>query len=288
FAMCIEKARTMCPQIMNRQLLQLLGRQLRGNSNSCASPAVTPIPPWSEQPALLSESQRDRCMTELRNLPAYQRPKTLLMPHNKREKSAAAVLIALCVDRETKDVCLLYTRRSRHLRSHSLQISFPGGKRDEEDSSFTDCALRETEEEIGLPRYRIELWGESNPIVLPRTNSIVPVVGVVQDFNITQLKLNPDEVEEAFAIPIRSLILPTSTRHTQFRSGYSGPVFAVHPHRIWGITGYLTHVFLRCFLPKDMTPHALKTSIKFIRPYKLAPKLVHHHVEPKASEPSGK
>lgn len=177
---------------------------------------------------------------------------------------------------------MLYTRRARQLRSHSLQISFPGGKRDESDTSFTHCALRETEEEIGLPRQRIQIWGESSPIQLPRTSTIVPVIGVVEDFHVSQLQLNPDEVELAFTIPLNSLLAPTSTRHTQFRSGYSGPVFVVSPYRIWGITGYLTYVFLRCLLPCTMLPDALKTKIKFIRPYKSAPKLTHHHVEPKA------
>lgn len=167
------------------------------------------------------------------------------------------------------------------MRSHSLQISFPGGKRDESDTSFTHCALRETEEEIGLPRQRIQIWGESSPIQLPRTSTIVPVIGVVEDFHISQLQLNPDEVELAFTIPLNSLLAPASTRHTQFRSGYSGPVFVVSPYRIWGITGYLTYVFLRCLLPCTMLSDALKTKIKFVRPYKMAPQLTHHHVEPK-------
>lgn len=169
----------------------------------------------------------------------------------------------------SKAISLLYTRRSRHLRSHSLQISFPGGKRDEEDTSFLDCALRETEEEIGLPRNRVQVWGESNPLLLPRTSAIVPVIGVVKDFHMSELKLNSDEVEEAISIPLQSLLLPSAARHTQFRGGYSGPVFVVGEHRIWGITGYLTYVFLRCLLPSNMMCDALKSSIKFIRPYKI-------------------
>ncbi|KAH8270939.1 hypothetical protein KR044_002067, partial [Drosophila immigrans] len=226
---------------------------------------------------MLATEQRQRCMDNMRNLPAYQRPKS--MTHNKHEQSSAAVLIALCVERDTNAISLLYTRRSRHLRRHSLQISFPGGKRDETDADFVECALRETEEEIGLPRERVEVWGESKPILLPRTSAIVPVVGVVKDFHISQLQINYDEVEEAFSIPLTTLLMPSATRHTQFRLGYSGPVFVVDNYRIWGITGYLTHVFLRCFLPNHLKNDALKANIKFIRPYKVSPKLTHHHVE---------
>lgn len=177
------------------------------------------------------------------------------------------------------EVSILYTRRSRHLRSHSLQISFPGGKRDESDESFMDCALRETEEEIGLPRQRIQMWGEGKLLFLPRTAAIVPVVGVVHDFHVSELKINLDEVEEVFCIPINSLISPTATRHTQFRTGYSVPVFVVDQLRIWGITGYLTYFFLRSLLSSTMLPETLKTNMKYIRPYKLPPKLPHHHIE---------
>lgn len=77
-----------------------------------------------------------------------------------------------------------------------------------------DCALRETEEEIGLPRHRIQVWGEAKQLQLPRTSSIVPVVGVVPDFSLSELRLNWEEVEEAFSVPLTSLMLPKATRHT--------------------------------------------------------------------------
>ncbi|XP_064538488.1 mitochondrial coenzyme A diphosphatase NUDT8 [Drosophila montana] len=267
-----------CSLTRTRQLPQLVCRQLRSKSHN-APAASTTVLSAADFPILLAKEQRERCMEKLRKLPAFPRPKSLTP--NRHEKNSASVLIALCLERDTNEISLLYTRRSRHLRRHSLQISFPGGKRDETDTSFVDCALRETEEEIGLPRERIQIWGEANPIDLPRTATIVPVVGVVPDFHVSQLKLNWDEVEEAFSIPLNSLLTPSAARHTQFRTGYSGPVFVVDQHRIWGITGYLTYMFLRCLLPSSMLPSTLKTNIKFIRPYKVPPKLPHHHVEAK-------
>ncbi|XP_034479460.1 nucleoside diphosphate-linked moiety X motif 8 [Drosophila innubila] len=270
----------LCSEVIKRQLLQLTRRQMSSSSNRVAP--IGNVLTNDDFTLLLADEQRQKCMDKLRNLPTFERTRT--MAHNKREKRSAAVFIALCVERDTNAISLLYTRRSRHLRSHSLQISFPGGKRDDDDASFLDCALRETEEEIGLPRDRVQTWGESNPILLPRTSAIVPVIGVVKDFHVSELKLNCDEVEEVISIPLKSLLLPSATRHTQFRSGYSGPVFVVDQHRIWGITGYLTYVFLRCLLPSHMMCEALKTSIKFIRPYKIPPKLIHHHVEPKLND----
>ncbi|KAH8409261.1 hypothetical protein KR009_011381 [Drosophila setifemur] len=233
---------------------------------------------------MLGPENRSRCMEKMRCLPAFPRPKAL--GPNRHEKVTSAVLVALCQERGTHEVSLLYTRRSRHLRSHSFQISFPGGKRDEHDASDIDCALRETEEEIGLPRHRIDVWGEASKLHLPRTSAIVPVVGVVRDFSFSELRLNMEEVEEAFSVPLNSLMMPKSTRHTQFRSGYSGPVFAVDHYRIWGITGYLTHLFLHSLLPPRLLPDCLKTNIKYIRPFKMPPKASHPHHRQTATDPS--
>lgn len=102
--MCIDRVRSLCPRIMNRQILQLLCQRIRHKSSAAADPApaaaaASNIVSVSDWPMLLSEEQRNRCMTKLRSLPAYQRPPT--MPHNKREKSSAAVLIALCMETET-------------------------------------------------------------------------------------------------------------------------------------------------------------------------------------------
>ncbi|XP_017124658.1 nucleoside diphosphate-linked moiety X motif 8 [Drosophila elegans] len=272
----------------NRRAPQLLSHLNRLGSSSSAHTAGTSSsePPDPRQPNALEllgpESQR-RCMEKMRALPAFPRPKSLTP--SRREKQSSAVLIALCQDRGTDEISLLYTRRSRHLRSHSFQISFPGGRRDDQDASYVDCALRETEEEIGLPRHRIQVWGEAKQLHLPRTSSIVPVVGMVPDFSISELRLNCEEVEEAFSVPLQALMVPKATRHTQFRSGYSGPVFVVDHHRIWGITGYLTHLFLHSLLAPTQLPDCLRTNIKFIRPFKMPPKLPHHR-EHHATDPS--
>ncbi|EDX01627.1 nucleoside diphosphate-linked moiety X motif 8 [Drosophila yakuba] len=269
------------------QLLLHLNRHLGTTSCSSAASATSSEPPDVSQlinaAQLLGPESQRRCMEKMRSLPAFPRPKALTP--SRREKETSAVLIALCQERKTNEISLLYTRRSRHLRSHSFQISFPGGRRDDHDTSYVDCALRETEEEIGLPRHRIQVWGEAKQLELPRTSSIVPVVGVVRDFSLSELRLNWEEVEEAFTVPLHSLMLPKATRHTQFRSGYSGPVFVVDHYRIWGITGYLTHLFLHCLLPPSLLPHCLKTNIKFIRPFKLPPRLPHHR-EHSAADPS--
>lgn len=150
---------------------------------------------------------------------------------------------------------------SRHMR----QISFPGGIKDDHED-YIQCALRETEEEIGLPSSRIEIWGSGNLITPPHTAAIMPVVGLIRNFKDSELELNTDEVEEAFAIPVKKLVNPQNLKYTQFKSGYSSPVFAVDDKIIWGITGFLTNIFLKCFLPPEY--NNLKNRVKYIRPFK--------------------
>lgn len=145
------------------------------------------------------------------------------------------------------------------------QISFPGGiKEDNED--FIQCALRETKEEIGLPPSRVDVWGLGSLITPPHTAAIMPVVGVVKNFKECELKLNTAEVEEAFVIPIKRLVNPQALRYTQFKSGYSSPTFLIDEKRIWGVTGFITNIFLSCFLPPEF--NKLQNRVKFIRSFK--------------------
>ena len=69
----------------------------------------------------------------------------------------AAVLVPLI--NRGDGVTILLTQRPRHLKSHPGQVSFPGGKKEPCDETAEDTALRETEEEIGLPREKLILLG---------------------------------------------------------------------------------------------------------------------------------
>ena len=75
---------------------------------------------------------------------------------------------------------MLFTRRTAHLKSHSGQISFPGGRAEAHDPTPERTALRETWEEIGLPAERIELLGRLSDYHTRTGYRITPVVGVVQ------------------------------------------------------------------------------------------------------------
>lgn len=123
----------------------------------------------------------------------------MTVPQETRE---AAVLVPI-VDRGDA-LSLLLTKRSETLAVHKGQVSFPGGRVEEADVDAVDTALRETEEEIGLPRSHIEVIGRLDTYVTRTGFEVVPVVGLVTPpFD---LKLDPIEVDEAFEVPLEFVL----------------------------------------------------------------------------------
>lgn len=124
-----------------------------------------------------------------------------------REPAAAAVLIALVMRNE---ITLLLTLRTAHLSTHSGQIAFPGGRSDESDSDATDTALREAEEEIGLPRKYVEILGTLPVYVTGTAFIITPVVALIKPgFTVIA---NPGEVADVFEVPLVYLMNPANHR----------------------------------------------------------------------------
>lgn len=147
----------------------------------------------------------------------------------------AAVLFPIVL-RDPEPTVLL-TRRTDHLHHHPGQVSFPGGRVEEQDTSPIDTALRETEEEISLHRRHIELLG---CLPLYRTGTgfeVTPVIGLVTP----PFELVPDsfEVAEVFEVPLAFLLDPANHQtHTievrgQLRQYYAMPY---GDHFIWGAT----------------------------------------------------
>jgi len=140
---------------------------------------------------------------------------------------------------------VLFTQRTAHLRAHSGQVSFPGGRAEPEDASPEFTALRETQEEIGLPPERVEVLARM-PEYLTRTGyRVTPVVGLV----VLPLGLAPDprEVEEVFEVPLAFLLDPANhQRETRELAGKTVGfwVMQYERHRIWGATaGMLMNLY---------------------------------------------
>lgn len=110
----------------------------------------------------------------------------------------AAVLIGLRPGDSGLEVIL--TRRSEHLRDHAGQISFPGGRLEAADADPIATALREAEEEVGLPPAAVEVLGCLDPQSVVTGFAVCPVVARVAP----GLTLRPDpfEVAEIFTVPL--------------------------------------------------------------------------------------
>ena len=162
-----------------------------------------------------------------------------------RLPTPAAVLLPLVL-RET--VCVLLTQRSAQLSSHAGQIALPGGRWDASDPDAVAAALREAQEEVGLPPDRVEVLG-----TLPnyRTGSafdITPVVALVQPDWV--VRPNAGEVDAVFEVPLSFLMNPAHhRRHWREVDGLRREWYAMpyqdgeHERFIWGATAGLLRNF---------------------------------------------
>lgn len=146
----------------------------------------------------------------------------------------AAVLVAI-TDRPEPGV--LFTLRHANLRRHAGQIAFPGGRTDPEDVDPTDTALREAEEEIGLPRATVSIVGTSDRYRTGTGFDITPVLGVIPP----DLPLTPHEVEvsDIFETPLAFLL--EKANHARRSAEFKGRTRHYYEilwgdRRIWGAT----------------------------------------------------
>ena len=143
----------------------------------------------------------------------------------------AAVLVPVWGDR------LILTKRASHLAHHPGQIAFPGGKVDASDASHEAAALREAEEEIGLPRGRVEVLGRLARHETVTGYDVTPVLGLVKDA--FEARPEAGEVDEVFTVPLAHVLNPANYSierrlwRGEWRRFYTVPY---GPYYIWGAT----------------------------------------------------
>ena len=143
----------------------------------------------------------------------------------------AAVLIAICPETET----VFLTQRSAALKHHPGQVAFPGGKQDPGDPTPTAAALREAEEEIGLPRDQVRVLGHMPEHETVTGFLMTPVIGLIEGSFTPRAEIG--EVAEVFRVPLSHVTDPANfvvqSRRWQGRKRHYYTV-PFGPYYIWG------------------------------------------------------
>ena len=204
-----------------------------------------------------------------------------------KELREAAILVPIIVKNNVPYVLL--TVRSNNLSNHPGQVSFPGGKR-EEDENIVSTALRETQEEIGMSSKHVKILGKLLPYVTRSKYFVTPVVAEILDYEQYIPKLNPFEVCEIFTVPLEIFTLTKYRKQRQFSYGKNGEKQVIldfveygenseSVHVIWGLTIMIaTHtaslLFERNLVSKKLT--WLKDTDREIQRDKIYDKLIHN------------
>jgi 8-oxo-dGTP pyrophosphatase MutT (NUDIX family) len=157
-------------------------------------------------------------------------------------RTDAAVLVPLYLD--GGDLQLVFTKRGADLRRHAGEISFPGGRREHNEDDLQTTALREAEEEIGLPRAGVEIVGALQPTPTIATGyAVYPFVGVIE----TARRWTPSagEVAAVIELPVPALIAGYERRRLVRRGlPIRTDTYVVGEHLIWGATARILGDFL--------------------------------------------
>ncbi len=173
----------------------------------------------------------------------------------------AGVLVAIT---DSDDPEVILTLRAATLSTHSGEISFPGGKRDPEDTDLLATALREAHEEVGLHSRDVDIIGSLGQVVSKHHLQVMPWVGVVAAHQ--PLKANPGEIDRILRVPLSFLLAPENRRMDKLEfAGQTRYVPAWHwdGEVIWGLTAYvlaeLLNVGFDAEIPMKPRPEHLET-----------------------------
>lgn len=147
----------------------------------------------------------------------------------------SAVLVPLLEINDRLHVVL--TRRRDDMRRHAGEISFPGGRTDPGDVSPTATALRESDEELGLPPENVEVLGALSPVGTFVTNYLIyPVVGWIRRPG--EWLISPHEVDSVLELDVGAL-RAGHARQRLVRHGipFDTDTYTVDDHLVWGATG---------------------------------------------------
>jgi 8-oxo-dGTP pyrophosphatase MutT (NUDIX family) len=155
---------------------------------------------------------------------------------------------------------IVFVRRAAHLRRNPGQIAFPGGAVDANDDGECSAALREFEEELGVPRERVRVVDQLDEVVTLALNArVTPFLGLI-DPPVTWI---PDEreTESVHEVPLAALYAPGALHEGEEKVVHEGRRYVVHTWmfdyagiHVWGATGRMLHLLVERYPEVDRLP----------------------------------
>ncbi|MDT8412590.1 MAG: CoA pyrophosphatase [Vicingaceae bacterium] len=158
----------------------------------------------------------------------------------KKQARQSGVLILFYEKNFTLHTVLI--ERAINNSTHSGQIAFPGGKKEEHDADLIETALREANEEIGIVREHVEVIGKLTDVFIPVSNFLVaPVIGFI-DYTPT-FTLQISEVYDVVEVEVQTLIHPNTFQQQTVKLSdgvqLKVPCFVVNKQIVWGATALM-------------------------------------------------
>ncbi len=160
------------------------------------------------------------------------------------EEDAIQSAVLILLYEENGVICFTLTERTQTVEHHRGQISLPGGAR-EADEKLSSTAIRETQEEIGIYAYDVDLIGALSPLFVPVTGFIInPFVGIINANFDPQPA--PEEVETVISVHVNELL--NDDNELQEKRNLRGydmniPYFLLSGHKVWGATAMILSEF---------------------------------------------
>jgi 8-oxo-dGTP pyrophosphatase MutT (NUDIX family) len=173
--------------------------------------------------------------------PSHRKPASEYLAEVENYKTGCVV--ALITKNSNDESCLILMERVSHEKDvHSSQISFPGGKHEEEDESFYATAIRELEEEIGVTSSEINFISPLSELYIPPSNFLVKPF-LCYSTSRLEYRPNQTEVKSLLEVPLAFFINDENINRGGFQSarGYfvNAPYYEFQSHKIWGATAMM-------------------------------------------------
>ncbi len=161
----------------------------------------------------------------------------------KQKHAAKAGVMALFYPNKNNDTCVALILRNTYKGVHSAQVGFPGGKLEQQDNNdLLQTALRETEEEIGIPKTDIKVIKTLTPLYIPPSNFMVyPYMGYLE--KTPRFQKEEAEVQDVIEVTLSAFLNPKNLITTKVATSYNVevnvPAFMLNGHVVWGATAMM-------------------------------------------------